>query len=148
MSKIIVGGEFVKGFGGGVCQSSTTLYHALLLADIKITEQHRHTLAISYVPPSFDAMVNISTADLKFLNDSGNFIFIKAWTEGNRAYVRIYGEKLVYTIKRRSTVLKVYEKPREKVVVDFEGKYRDIYEGERRVIIPSKQKIESMGELL
>lgn len=148
VSKIIVGGEFVKGFGGGVCQSSTTLYNALLLADIKITEQHRHTLAISYVPPSFDAMVNISTADLKFLNDSGNFIFIKAWTEGNRAYVRIYGEKLVYTIKRRSTVLKVYEKPREKVVVDFEGKYRDIYEGERRVIIPSKPKIESMGELL
>lgn len=148
VAKIIVGGDFVEGLGGGVCQSSTTLYNALLLADIKITEQHRHTLAVAYVPPSFDAMVNISTADLKFLNDSGNFIFIKTWTDGNRAYVRIYGEKLGYTIKRRSTVLKVYETPREEVVVDVEGKYKDIYEGERRVVIPSKPKIESMGELL
>lgn len=147
-AKIIVAGEFVEGIGGGVCQTSTTLYNALLLADIKITEQHRHTLAVSYVPPSFDAMVNISTADLRFSNDSGNYIFIKTWADSGRAYVRVYGEKLDYTIKRRSTLLKVYEKPREEVVVDFEGKYKDIYEGERRVVIPSKPKMESMGELV
>ena len=147
-SKIIVGGEFVEGVGGGVCQTSTTLYNALILSEIKITEYHRHTLAVSYVPPSFDAMVNISTADLRFKNDSGNFLFVKAWTENNRAYVRIYGEKLPYKIKRRSTVTNVFDLPKEKVILDTEGKYKDIFEGERKVVIPSKPKKESIGELL
>jgi vancomycin resistance protein YoaR len=148
VSKIISNGEFIEGVGGGVCQTSTTLYNALILADIRINEYHRHTLSVSYVPPSFDAMVNISTADLKFTNDSGNFLFFKTWTDGSRAYVRIYGEKMGYTIKRRSTVIKEYETPKEEVIYDIEGKYPDIYEGERRIVINSKPKKETMGELL
>ena len=57
-AKIIVGGEFVDGVGGGVCQVSTTLYNAVLLAGLKIIECHPHSLPVSYVAPSFDAMVN------------------------------------------------------------------------------------------
>lgn len=148
VSKIIFGGEFVEGVGGGVCQTSTTLYNALLLADIKIAEYHKHTLAISYVPPSFDAMVNISTADLKFTNNSGNFLFFKTWTAGGRAYVRIYGEKLDYTIERKSTIVKEHETPKEEEIIDTEGKYKDLYEGERRIIVYSKPKKETTGELL
>lgn len=146
-AKIIMDGQFVDGTGGGVCQTSTTLYNAALLADLKITEYHRHTLAVSYIQPSFDAMVNMSTADLKFVNDSNNYIFIKAWAEKDRAYVRLYGEKLPYRIVRKSTVTKVYDIPREKVIVDNEGKYTGIYEGERILVISSKPKTESTGEL-
>lgn len=147
-AKIIVGGDFIEGLGGGVCQTSTTLYNALLLADVKITEQHKHSLAVSYVPPSFDAMVNISTADLKFKNDTGNFLYLKTWTENNRAYVRIYGENTEYKIVRKSTVTKTYETPREKLIKDTEGLYKDIYEGEKVIVIHSKPKTESIGELL
>jgi vancomycin resistance protein YoaR len=146
ISKIISGGDFIEGYGGGVCQTSTTLYNALLLSDIAVTQYRRHSLAVSYVPPSFDAMVNISHADLKFKNNSGNYIFIKAWTEGGRAYVRIYGERLPYSIKRKSTVVKTYPAPKEKEVFDTEKKY-NLHLGES-VVIPSKPKIESIGELI
>ena len=148
MAKIIVGGDFVEGIGGGVCQTSTTLYNALILSDIKISEYHNHTLAVSYILPSFDAMVNISTSDLKFCNNSGNFIYIKTWTENNRAYVRIYGDNMDYKIERKSTVTKTYETPKEKLITDPEGIYKNIYEGEKTVVIHSKPKTESVGELL
>lgn len=147
-SKIISGGDFIEGYGGGVCQTSTTLYNALILSDIKVTEYHSHSLAVSYISPSFDAMVNGSRADLKFVNNTSNFIFIKTWTENDRAYVRIYGEKLNYTIKKRSTITKTYPTPPEKVMLDIKGEYKDLYEGERRVIEYSKPKIESKGELI
>ena len=147
ISKIISEGDFVEGYGGGVCQASTTLYNALLLSDIRIKEYHKHSLAVSYVPPSFDAMVNINTADLKFINSSGNYLFIKTWTDSNRAYVRIYGEKLNYTIKRKSTILKTYPTPKEIEITDNDNKYKDLYEGEK-LIMNSKPKIESMGELV
>ncbi|MDD4003131.1 MAG: VanW family protein [Clostridia bacterium] len=147
ISKIISEGDFVEGYGGGVCQASTTLYNALLLSDIKIKEYHKHSLAVSYVPPSFDAMVNINTADLKFVNSSGNYLFIKTWTDSKRVYVRIYGEKLNYTIKRKSTILKTYPTPREMEITDTECKFKNLYEGEK-LIIYSKPKIESKGELI
>ncbi len=66
-AKIIVKGEYVKGIGGGVCQVSTTLYNALLLSGLEVTEFHPHSLAVSYVEPSRDAMVS-SSSDLKFFN--------------------------------------------------------------------------------
>jgi len=147
-SKIILNGEFIEGIGGGVCQSSTTIYNALILSDVKILEYHHHTLSVSYVPPSFDAMVNISTADLKFKNTTGNFLFFQTSADDNKAYVKIYGEQLNFIIKRKSTVLKEYEKPKEEVIIDIEGKYKNLFEGERQIILHSKPKKESMGELL
>lgn len=62
----------MEGVGGGVCQVSTTLYNAALLAGLRITECHPHSLQVSYVKPSFDAMVSYYTADLKFVNDTKN----------------------------------------------------------------------------
>lgn len=55
---IILEGDFVEGVGGGVCQASTTVYNAALLAGMEITEQHPHSLRVGYVEPSFDAMVS------------------------------------------------------------------------------------------
>ena len=47
---IISGGKFVPGLGGGVCQVSSTLYNAVLLADLEVIERHPHSLQIDYVP--------------------------------------------------------------------------------------------------
>ena len=66
-AKIIVNGEYVLGTGGGVCQVSTTLYNAALKSGLTVTEFHPHSLQVSYVPPSRDAMVS-TQSDLCFIN--------------------------------------------------------------------------------
>ena len=75
-AKIISGGTFVQGFGGGVCQVSTTIYNACLLAGLEILEVHPHSLPVSYVEPGFDAMVNFSSSDLVVRNNTeGTIVF-------------------------------------------------------------------------
>ena len=59
-------GELVKAYGGGVCQTSTTLYNAALLAGLPIVERHAHTFAPHYVPPGRDAAVAQYDIDLRF----------------------------------------------------------------------------------
>ena len=66
-AKIIVNGEYVLGTGGGVCQVSTTLYNAALKSGLTVTEFHPHSLQVSYVPPSRDAMVS-TQSDLRLIN--------------------------------------------------------------------------------
>ena len=90
-SAIIENGEFVEGVGGGVCQVSTTLYNAVLLSGCKIVEYHPHSLAVSYVPPSRDAMVSGTFYDLKFKNTTGSTIYLKAVTGDNFVSFKVYG---------------------------------------------------------
>lgn len=90
-AKIIEHGEFVDGVGGGVCQVSTTLFNAALLAGCGISEFHPHSLAVSYVPPSCDAMVSGTYFDLKFENRTGYTLYIRAVTGGNYITFNIYG---------------------------------------------------------
>jgi vancomycin resistance protein VanW len=61
-------GELVADWGGGVCQTSTTLYNAALLAGLEVIERHRHTWAPKYVPPGRDAAVAQHDLDLRFRN--------------------------------------------------------------------------------
>jgi len=103
-AKIIVDGEFVPGIGGGVCQASTTLFNAVLLSGLKITESHNHSLPISYVPLGRDAMVS-SAADFEFINNTDSPLYIESKVidkgKTNTALVRIYGERPRYTYKPR-----------------------------------------------
>lgn len=91
-AKIIEGGRFVEGLGGGVCQVSTTLYNAALLSGLKITEYHPHSLKVGYVPPSRDAMVSGDYFDLKFLNSSANPVYVRANAHKGVLSCEIYGE--------------------------------------------------------
>ena len=129
-AKIIVNGEFVDGVGGGVCQVSTTLYNAVLLAGLNVIEYHPHSLPVSYVAPSFDAMVNSSWADLKFINNTHNPIIIKAFANGERLLVEIYGEKMQEKYVRESVITKTLPPLEEKVVFDDDGLYPELFEGE------------------
>ncbi|MFQ5808027.1 MAG: VanW family protein [Armatimonadota bacterium] len=61
-------GQLVLAWGGGVCQTSTTLYNAALLAGLEIVERHRHTWAPTYVAPGRDAAVASGGFDLRFRN--------------------------------------------------------------------------------
>ncbi|MBO5851522.1 MAG: VanW family protein [Clostridia bacterium] len=104
MAKIILNGDFVDGVGGGVCQVSTTLYNSALLAGLKITEQHSHSLQVSYVEPSFDAMVNSFSSDLKFFNDTNYPMFIVAKADGNALSIAIYGKEQFEKYERVSVI--------------------------------------------
>ncbi len=147
-AKIIVGGEFVDGVGGGVCQVSTTLYNAVLLSGLKITECHAHSLPVSYVAPSFDAMVNSGSADLRFVNNTDNPIIIKAFADGSVLRIEIWGEPLKTKYLRQSVVTGEIEAPLEKEIIDINGEYPDLYEGERLIIRYSKKGLTSEGFLV
>jgi len=61
-------GELVVDWGGGVCQTSTTLYNAALLAGLSVVQRHRHNWGPGYVPPGRDAAVAQTTIDLQLRN--------------------------------------------------------------------------------
>lgn len=147
-AKIIVGGEFVDGIGGGVCQVSTTLYNAVLLAGLKVIEYHPHSLPVSYVAPSFDAMVNSSWADLKFVNNTHNPIIIKAVADGERLSIEVWGQKMQEKIVRESVITKTLPPLEEKVVFDDEGNYPELYEGEFKQVRWGKSGYLSEGYLI
>jgi vancomycin resistance protein YoaR len=98
---VIINGELTPGMGGGVCQTSTTLYNALLLADITIVERHPHSIAASYVPKGTDGAVAQGYLDLKFRNDFDFPIYTFSKVVGNNLYFYIYGDTKAkdYTIK-------------------------------------------------
>lgn len=84
-------GELVLAYGGGICQTSTTLYNAALLAGLPILERHPHVFAPHYVVPGRDAAVAQYTVDLRFQNPYPWPIRIDAWVRGDRIEVRLVG---------------------------------------------------------
>lgn len=148
-AKIIMGNEYVDGVGGGVCQSSTTLYNCALLAGVEVVEVSSHSLIPSYVEPSFDAMVNIGSSDLKLKNNTDGPLFIKAFVNNDRATVVIYGQKNEYEIRKKSVTVSKGEMPKDKKVYDSEGKYFDSCDRElTKRISYSQPSIVSEGYLV
>ncbi|MBC8589189.1 VanW family protein [Paratissierella segnis] len=98
---VILNGELTPGMGGGVCQTSTTLYNALLLADLTIVERHPHSIAAAYVPRGQDGAVASGYLDLRFKNDFDFPVYISTKSVGDRVYIYIYGDTKVkdYTVK-------------------------------------------------
>lgn len=78
---IISGGKTILGDGGGVCQVSTTFFRSLLNAGLPITERSPHSYRVGYYEqdslPGIDATVYVPSVDLKFKNDTGNYILIQ-----------------------------------------------------------------------
>lgn len=147
-AKIIAQGEFVDGIGGGVCQVSTTLYNAVILAGLNVIECHPHSLPVSYVEPSFDAMVNSGYADLKFINNTHNPIIIKAFANDERLIIEIWGQKMQEKYIRKSVVTKILPALEEQVVFDTDGNYPDLYQGEFRKVKYGKEGLLSEGYLI
>ena len=148
-AKIISKGEFTEGLGGGVCQVSTTVYNAFLLADLLILEYHPHSLAVSYVEPSFDAMVSYGYADLKAKNTTKNPMIIYASANGNTVTVKVYGERKDYVIERRSKVTGSIPAPYNIVTNGENGEeYPTPPEGEKMIVRYGKNGVKSEGYLV
>lgn len=85
-------GKVVESLGGGICQVSTTLYNAVLLAELEVTERINHSMIVTYVKPSMDAAIAESAGkDFKFKNNLNSPVYIEGRTEGKRIYFTIYG---------------------------------------------------------
>lgn len=69
VAPIFVGKKVVPGRGGGVCQTSSTLYNSVLEAGLEVVERHPHSLPVAYVAAGRDATVSWGGADLKFRNN-------------------------------------------------------------------------------
>lgn len=88
---VIINGQLRPGMGGGVCQVSTTLYNAALLANLQIVSRSHHSLPIHYAPPGQDATVAYGAIDFRFRNTTGSAIIIETITDARRLTVRILG---------------------------------------------------------
>jgi len=94
-TQILVNGKLVPGYGGGVCQVSTTLYNALLFTEAEVLERYPHSgysPTTAYVPPGRDAAVSYGTKDLRFRFADQNVV-IFAYTSPTRVVCEIWGEK-------------------------------------------------------
>lgn len=87
-----IDGEIVDSYGGGVCQVSTTLYNAVILAELEITERFPHSMEVSYVPDSMDAAIATGVKDMKFKNNTDAPIFIEGYCKDRNMYFNVYGE--------------------------------------------------------
>ena len=86
-------GKVVDGIGGGICQISSTLYDAVIMANLNVTVRRNHQFVTSYVPAGKDATVVWGSQDFKFVNSRKNAIRITATVEGGIATVQIWGVK-------------------------------------------------------
>ena len=76
-------GNKVDGYGGGICQISSTLYNTVLNAGLEVIERHEHSRDVPYIEPGKDATVSFGSEDFKFKNTSNRTITINASTEND-----------------------------------------------------------------
>jgi vancomycin resistance protein YoaR len=88
---VIINGELQTGLGGGVCQVSTTTFNAAYEAGLKITARTNHALYISHYPLGRDATVNYPDVDLRFVNDTGNWLLVRTFVGSSSLTVALYG---------------------------------------------------------
>lgn len=96
-------GELVESWGGGVCQTSTTLYNAALLAGLEIVERHMHHWPARYAPVGRDAAVAYDDIDLKFRNNLPAPIRIVGEIKGENMVIRVVStHEPAYSVKVES----------------------------------------------
>lgn len=112
-------GEVAESVGGGVCQVSSTLYDAVLFADLKIVKRTNHSLPVAYLPLGQDAAISYPSLDFKFKNTSEGPIKITAQVNGGKLTIQIHGQKSdsFTEIKIVNNTLSVLE-PKTREVVD------------------------------
>lgn len=88
---VIADGQTTQGVGGGICQSSSTIYNAGLRAGMDVEERYCHKWASSYVPTGLDATIDYPRLDLKLSNPTDYQMFMECKMVGAELYVTIWG---------------------------------------------------------
>lgn len=90
---VFVNGRLDSGLGGGICQVSSTLYNAALLANLKIVERQNHSVPVVYVPLGRDSTVSFGSIDLRIRNDGSTPVAIASEFHPGRLTFRVLGTK-------------------------------------------------------
>lgn len=116
---------FVDEIGGGICQSSTTLFNAAMMADLNVLIRSNHSIPSSYASIGCDAMVSYPYSDLKIRNDSDKPVFFAAETGDDFTRILVYGVPLEggASIFIDSSVIEELPEPEPQIIVDTENKY-------------------------
>lgn len=113
-------GKTVQTYGGGICQVSTTLYNAVLRAELTVTERSNHSMTVHYVKLSMDAAISGTEKDMKFTNNLDYPVYIEGKAGGNSITFTIYGKE--YRKKNRKveyvSETTSVRNPSEKVIKD------------------------------
>jgi len=89
---VIKGGQTIPEYGGGLCQLSTTVFRAAILAGLPIIERRPHSFPVKYYnPQGFDATIYPGVSDLKFINNTEGHILLQTKIEGTELFVEFYG---------------------------------------------------------
>ena len=113
-------GQTVQTYGGGICQVSTTLYNAVLRAELNVTERLNHSMTVHYVPLSADAAISGTDKDLKFTNNLDHPIYIQGTAGGSSITFTIYGKEYRASNRKVEYVSQTLSVrgPSEKVIKD------------------------------
>lgn len=122
MAASYLNGKVVDSLGGGICQVSSTLYNAVLLAELDVTQRYNHSMIVGYVSASADAAIAESAnKDFKFVNNTEYPIYIEGITQNKKITVTIYGKETRSADREviyQSEVLEVINPPADVIYVD------------------------------
>ena len=116
-------GIVVESVGGGICQVSTTLYNAVLRAELEVTERHNHSMIINYVDPSMDAAIAENGGkNFRFVNNTEHPIYIEGYTSSDKHITfTIYGVETrpsTHKVEFESEVLETTPAGADQIVAD------------------------------
>lgn len=129
-----INNQVVKDIGGGICQVSSTLYRAVMRANIRSTERYNHSMTVGYSKPGLDATVAWGYLDYKFKNPYDFPIYLKGITNNRTVTFKVYGDvdglkgktydmtnEILKTISPTEEVIKDPNLPEGKRIVESEG---------------------------
>lgn len=151
---VFANGKTVDGMGGGVCQISTTLYNAVIRAELEVSQRMNHSLPVSYVPLGLDAAIAEGYKDFKFVNSTDYPIYIEAYLDDNKLVSNVYGYEEHdegRTVEFETVYISSIPKPAEKVTEDPErpeGEREVTYEGKIGHIVETYKKVYEDGKLI
>ena len=129
--------------GGGICQTSSTLYCAALFANLEITRRDCHMFAVGYVPWGMDATVSWGGPEFKFKNNREFPIKIVAKTENRELTIEIWGTDVDGSyVEMTNSVSTVYDKKYPKVAVGTRAvTYRNVYDKDGNLLSRTKEDV-------
>ena len=91
-------GKLVPQLGGGICQVGTTLFNAVFVSGLPVVERHNHSFYISHYPKGRDATVSWGGPDLKFKNDTDDWVLISVSYTSSSITISLYGTDPGYEV--------------------------------------------------
>lgn len=151
MAHVYSGGKTVDGIGGGICQVSSTLYNAVVFADLEIVYRTNHSMPVSYVPLGRDATVSYGTIDFKFKNNKDTPVKIEVIADGSFVTVNIYGRqkyKKDISIETAITGTIKYTTTEIKDDTMYEGETKLEQEGANGTTVEAYKIVKENGEVV